>query len=559
MHERKQTDADSSNNSLAFYSGRVWPDCDRGHLSFYLQKWVSQIYEPIHSSLPGSIAVILEKGRRRKRTICSTCCSSHIHPANMALLSRVFGWSPPENEEFVDVHVASSPMLALQNPTFHISDPNSIGRPRRMASGNFESTSPASSTSALSTDGESPADKRAEESGRHADPAWVARPRNEFILFRCDYVRKHSREGKRIRRPPGAEAEKTLSKQAAEAWHHLPPEERLYWKERANGERNEHARRYPDYRYRPKKSATGRRRQTRSSPNKAAAPPSQEKRSKTATPSASRPDSTSPSISFCPLAEGTSTTGKATPRRYSSVPDFNGTDPMHRRLRSTASQGWLSADRLGPPSRDVSICCLDFRRGINQGSQFTPIPSGLQNIASFSPSELVSQEYSTPQNRRSPGGMLQSSSSLYNWNIPSTAQPTQSVTSTSVSLHPLTGLNDTNSQSLSEYTTGGTPNPISAPSSQQFGYLAENEIQWMSQLHPYENDAAQIAAAPAGGDATAIKCIYGSSRSLQPSMMVDYGLDASESIPIDLLRVGPEGGPETLFPMDIEEFFNSPF
>jgi len=169
----------------------------------------------------------------------------------------------------------------------------------------------------------------------------------------------------------------------------------------------------------------------------------------------------------------------------------------------------------------------------------------------------VSQEYSTPQNRRFPNGVLQSSSPLYNWNIPSTAQPTQSVTPTSVSLHPLTGLNDTNGQSLSEYTTGGTPNPISAPSSQQFAYPAENE--WMSQLHPYEDDATRIVATPAGEDATAIKCIYGSSASMQPSIMVDYGLNASESIPIDLLRVGPEGSPETLFPMDIEEFFNSPF
>jgi hypothetical protein len=156
--------------------------------------------------------------------------------------------------------------------------------------------------------------------------------------------------------------------------------------------------------------------------------------------------------------------------------------------------------------------------------------------------------------------MLQSSSSLYNWNIPSTAQPTQSVTPTSVSLHPLTGLNDTNSQSLSEYTTGGTPNPISTPSSQQFAYLAENEIQWMCQLHPYENDATRIVATPTGEDATAIKCIYGSTGSMRPSTMVDYGLNASEPIPIgDLLRVGPEASSETLFPMDIEEFFNSPF
>lgn len=340
-----------------FYSGRIWPDCDRGHLNL-----VSQIHELVYSSLPGLTAAILEKGRPGKRGVCSTCRSPRIHPTRMALLSRVFGWSPPENEEFVDIDVASSRMLALQNPTFHISDPNYVGRPRRVASGNFESSSPASSTSALSSDGESPVDKQAEESGKYPDPAWVARPRNEFILFRCDYVRKHSREGKRIRRPPGAEGEKTLSKQAAEAWHHLPPEERMYWKERANGERNEHARRHPDYRYRPKKSATSRRRRTRSAPTKAVRT-SQEKESEGATTSASRPESTSPSMGLRSTTKGTSTIGKATPRRYSSVPDLNGADPMRRHLRSTVSQDRTSADRLsfGPPSRDVSNYSLHFR------------------------------------------------------------------------------------------------------------------------------------------------------------------------------------------------------
>lgn len=189
---------------------------------------------------------------------------------------------------------------------------------------------------------------------------------------------------------------------------------------------------------------------------------------------------------------------------------------------------------------------------IDQNSQFASVPSELQNITSFSPSELVSQEYSTPKNGQLPSGMPQSS--LYNWDIPSTAQPTQSVTPTSVSLHPLTGSSDNNTQSLSEYTTGGTPNPILATSAQQFAYLAENEIQWMSQLHSYENDATRIVATLARQDSTIIT--YGSSGSMQPSMMVDYALNTSEAI---LLRVGEEGNPELLFPMDPDEFFNSPF
>ena len=77
----------------------------------------------------------------------------------------------------------------------------------------------------------------------------------------------------------------------------------------------------------------------------------------------------------------------------------------------------------------------------------------------------------------------------------------------------------------------------------------------MSQFHPYENDVTRIVATPAEEDSTAtINC--GSSGSIQPSMMVDYALNTSESI---LLMVGAEGNPELLFPMDADEFFNSPF
>ena len=262
----------------------------------------------------------------------------------MPLLSRIFGWTPPDNEDFVDVHVVSSPLFPQQNPTFHISDPSDIRRPHRAASGLFESASPASSTSALSTDADWPSEKRDETNGKPGDPSWVARPRNEFILFRCDYVRKHSREGKRVRRAPGAEAEKTLSKQAAEAWHHLPPEERLYWKERANGERNEHARRYPDYRYRPKKSATGRRRPTRSSPTK---PTATTKSPTPGVPTATQSSQVDSSNSGESFKTSGSISGKSTPRRSASNPELNVFGPrVTRRLRSTASQGWIAP----PPS-----------------------------------------------------------------------------------------------------------------------------------------------------------------------------------------------------------------
>ncbi|KAJ3531803.1 hypothetical protein NMY22_g7999 [Coprinellus aureogranulatus] len=167
-------------------------------------------------------------------------------------LSRIFGWEPPANECYVEVDIPAQPPTH-QLPAFHMSD----------NSAPMEPSSPASSVSALSDD---QADKP-NGTGKKGDPNWVARPRNEFILFRCDYVRKHTKDngGKRNRRAPGQEAEKTLSKLAAEAWRALSSEERAYWREQANLERNDHARKYPDYRYRPKKSATARKRQSRSS------------------------------------------------------------------------------------------------------------------------------------------------------------------------------------------------------------------------------------------------------------------------------------------------------
>ena len=286
---------------------------------------------------------------------------SALSPNTMStVVSRIIGWSPPDNEDFVDVPGVQGGLLPLQNPTFHISEPNPVRRLRRTTTGIFHAASPASSTSEHSSD-ESPGEKRVDTNGKNTDPAWVARPRNEFILFRCDYVRKHSREGKRVRRAPGAEAEKTLSKQAAEAWHHLPPEERLYWKERANGERNEHARRYPDYRYRPKKSATGRRRQARCLPSKLDAP-TIEKITHSPIPDASTASEQHPyrNASFS-ITRQVSTSSKGTPRRYASVPQLGAAEPGHRRLRSTASAGWIgvassSAEQLdfASSSREVS-------------------------------------------------------------------------------------------------------------------------------------------------------------------------------------------------------------
>ena len=116
-------------------------------------------------------------------------------------------------------------------------------------------TSPASSDSSFSHEGSIHSER---DPPRKGDPAWIARPRNPFIIFRCEYSREHSRgDGKRVRRPPGSQpVEKTLSKRAAEAWHQLSPEEKNRFKELADMEKEEHARLYPNYRFKPMKRNT---------------------------------------------------------------------------------------------------------------------------------------------------------------------------------------------------------------------------------------------------------------------------------------------------------------
>ncbi|KAF9036831.1 hypothetical protein BJ165DRAFT_1408880 [Panaeolus papilionaceus] len=452
----------------------------------------------------------------------------------MPLLSRIFGWLPPDNEDFVDVQISPpESLLPFENPTFHISNLNPIKRPPTATNGNFESTSPASSTSALSVEAEPVVEKR-ETSGKHHDPSWVARPRNEFILFRCDYVRKHSREGKRVRRPPGAEAEKTLSKQAAEAWHHLSPEERLYWKERANGERNEHARKYPDYRYRPKRSQGGRRRNARPSPVKptvstAVKQESSQSDAVVVTRSTSTAGSTSSSTTPS-LEAGQKHLTKAA-RRSISVPEFANVDQSTRRLRSTASQGWLAVSSQSPADR------LSF----TSSRRFTSM-SRIPDHPLFESTTYQSPAYSgssTPQ--PAPPVVRSTNSSLLNWNgermVPAAPQPTQYVSSTCVTLSSISaGLDSGGNPLLSEFTTGGNPiasSQLFSPVNGTAHYLPNGDI-WMSQIHSYSTE--DNTGSHTQGDSGAVDVLGNSS------------------------EVTANPNPESqLFMMDAEEFFNHNF
>lgn len=86
------------------------------------------------------------------------------------------------------------------------------------------------------------------------DPAHVRRPRNSFIIFRCKYSREHTKS--QLPDTPVVNdtiAAKSLSKRASEAWSKLTQEEKKVFEDMASLEKEEHARKNPDYRFKPKK------------------------------------------------------------------------------------------------------------------------------------------------------------------------------------------------------------------------------------------------------------------------------------------------------------------
>ncbi|KLO15320.1 HMG-box, partial [Schizopora paradoxa] len=75
------------------------------------------------------------------------------------------------------------------------------------------------------------------------------RPRNSFIIFRTDFVAKHKKEAEAA--GDGDGDVRSLSKQASEVWNKMSEAEKVPWQERAEEEKRDHARKYPNYRYRP--------------------------------------------------------------------------------------------------------------------------------------------------------------------------------------------------------------------------------------------------------------------------------------------------------------------
>ncbi|KAG6820046.1 hypothetical protein H0H93_006061 [Arthromyces matolae] len=197
-----------------------------------------------------------------------------------------------------------------------------------------EVASPTSSESSLSLDNTLSFEP---EVLRRGDPDWVARPRNPFIIFRCIYSRENTRGGKRIRRPAGStNTEKTLSKRAAEAWHKLTKEEKDRFKELADLEKEEHARLHPNYRFRPAKRGTGKKKGFSSRSNSLSLPLSRIATSLTSSVQSSPvtlsplPLPTAPLPPVAPASPADISTVKAGRRRSASVPSLfpYGTQPF---------------------------------------------------------------------------------------------------------------------------------------------------------------------------------------------------------------------------------------
>ncbi|KAH8991583.1 hypothetical protein EDB92DRAFT_1770181, partial [Lactarius akahatsu] len=76
------------------------------------------------------------------------------------------------------------------------------------------------------------------------------RPRNAFIIFRCEYSRRHARDPSDPS-DRSSRCDKTLSKRAGEEWRRLSAAEREQYKLLAEQEKVTHALQNPDYRFKP--------------------------------------------------------------------------------------------------------------------------------------------------------------------------------------------------------------------------------------------------------------------------------------------------------------------
>ncbi|KAJ6565983.1 high mobility group box domain-containing protein, partial [Mycena sp. CBHHK59/15] len=93
-------------------------------------------------------------------------------------------------------------------------------------------------------------------------PEKIPRPPNAFIVFRTEFAHlHHNPQVSRSRRGNGAKVlGRTVSGKAADAWRLLSPEEKQHYVRLADLEKEKHARKHPNYQYRPKRRENAARR-----------------------------------------------------------------------------------------------------------------------------------------------------------------------------------------------------------------------------------------------------------------------------------------------------------
>ena len=206
----------------------------------------------------------------------SSSSSSHFSTM-LTVNDAIHGWSPAGDDD-VEVNVSQDMCFMTINPitsssTFlsPICPPLNATLQKSFSPQSHSIPLPPSTGISYTTIAPS-SDRRAQRN-RNRDPSWIPRPRNAFIIFRCEYSREHAQSSLESHDDHDSNnaCVKTLSKRAAEAWKQLSPSERDRYKVLADREREEHARIYPHYRFRPmKRQISGKSSSERSqSPNSA--------------------------------------------------------------------------------------------------------------------------------------------------------------------------------------------------------------------------------------------------------------------------------------------------
>ena len=173
---------------------------------------------------------------------------TRLCPNNSAGM-EVVGWSPSEtlhdSDTLLPPHVEDGESECVLE-VFHSITPNSQSPlPHSLYSGpssfQFPATSPRFESATA-------------HQRRLKDPGHVPRPRNAFIIYRCEYTHKYLANGGSERASDFAK--RSLSKRAGEAWRNEKPETVQYYKSLAEEERALHRMNHPDYRFRPTRQKT---------------------------------------------------------------------------------------------------------------------------------------------------------------------------------------------------------------------------------------------------------------------------------------------------------------